>query len=418
MSGKSFTDFAAMGLERHPLGAPLLGAVEPLVNAKEAQFPRVPLGNTTDFPSGADDQEVNPEATFSATCFQARSWGRTLLRDAGLVRTRASWCGARLTYKARSVPVYRRPDRPTARLGNLCQCGQTLVCPVCAPRVSYVRAAEVGTGWEKWNEAGGQAHMVTFTAPHRAGSPLLDEVDFWRDAWGSFGAAGGRSAAEIRKQRVGYMNALEMTHGANGWHVHRHLLMLHKGALDIEAHKRRWMDCLGSRYSFAAETHAFHSTPVDARQIAIYGQKIGAEIAGATVKDSKTPLRLLVDAAAKRSAAPEWIEAVKVVGARKLSICRWSPGLRDFLGMGVEKSDEEIAKDEVVKTDELLGVLTWSQWRKILARRLEYRVICEAQLGMEALDLFLVSHDLGHLHSDDDEYQAFLDSGDESETEQ
>lgn len=376
-----------------------------------------PLGNTTDFDSAVDNQPVKPDSTFQGKCFQARSWGRTLLRDAGLHRVRASWCGARLTYKARSVPVYRRPDRPTGRLGNLCVCGQTLVCPVCAPRVSYVRASEVGTGWGKWNESGGQAHMMTFTAPHRAGSPLLTEVDFWREAWRSM-FAGGRSSMQLTKQRVGYMNALEMTHGVNGWHVHRHLLMLHQGGLDLEAHKRRWMECLGGRYSLACENHAFNSVLVDERQIAVYGQKIGAEIAGGTVKDSKTPLRLLVDAAATRSAAPEWIEAVKVVGARKLSICRWSPGLRDFLGMGVEKSDEEIAKDEVVKTDELLGIITWGQWRQILARRLEYQVITEAQHGQEALDLWLNVHDLGRLHFDDDDYKAFLDSGDESETEQ
>jgi len=377
---------------------------------------RAALGNTTDLVTNVEGQQVNPESTFSAKCFQARSWGRKLLRDAGMVRSRASWCGARLTYKARSVAVYRRPDRATGRLGNLCVCGQTLVCPVCAPRVSYVRASEIGTGWGKWDESGGQAHMLTFTAPHRAGSPLLDEVDFWREAWTQMtGAGSGRSGSELRKQRVGYMNALEMTHGGNGWHVHRHLLMLHRGGFDIEAHKRRWMECLGGRYSVACEQHAFDAKLVDAQQIAVYGAKIGAEIAGATVKDSKTPLRLLVDAAATRSAAPEWIEAVKVVGARKLSICRWSPGLRDFLGMAAEKTDEEIAKDEVVKTDELLGVITWGQWRQILSRRLEYRVITEAQHGQEALDLFLNSEGLGRLHYDDDAYKTFLDSGDESD---
>lgn len=372
-----------------------------------------PLGNITDLVTSDEDQAVtSPCPSFSAKCFQARAWGRHLLRDAGLVRHRASWCGARLTYRARSVPVYRRPDRPVGRLGNLCVCGQTLVCPVCAPRVSYVRASEIGDGWARWNASGHLAHMVTFTAPHHAGSPLLDEVDFWREAWSRMtGSGSGRAGADLRSQRVGYMNALEMTFGQdNGWHVHRHLLMLHQGRFDIEAHQRRWMECLGGRYSIAAEKHAFNAVPVDARQIAVYNSKIGAEIAGATVKDSKTPLRLLVDAAATFSAAPQWIEAVKVVGARKLSICRWSPGLRDFLGMGVEKTDEEIAKDEVVKTDELLGVLTWGQWREILARRLEYQVITEAQHGQEALDLWLNTNGLGQLHWDDETYEAFLSS--------
>lgn len=369
------------------------------------------LGNYTDFPSATPHR-----LPFSALCWRARSYGRRLLGEAGMTRSRVSWCGTRLSYRMRCVPVIRRPDRATARLGNLCVCGQTLVCPVCAPRVSMVRAAEIGAGWQRWHDIGGLAHMLTFTSPHKAGSPLLDEVDFWREAWSEM-MDGSRSANQLRKQRVGYQNALEMTFGRNGWHVHRHLLMYHRGGLDLAAHQRRWMDCLGARYSIDAEKHAFDAIAVDAKQIAVYNSKVGAEMASSLTKDGRTPLRMLVDAAAAEEPAPQWIEAVKVVGARKLSIVRWSPGLRDILGVGAEKSDEEIAKEEATRTDEYLGALSWAQWRRVRDRGLEWQLVNEAQHGQEALDLWLTANGIGMLFWDEEAYEEFLTSKeDETET--
>ena len=36
--------------------------------------------------------------------------------------------------------VYRRPDRPYGRVNGVCVCGQSLACPVCAPRIAAKRA--------------------------------------------------------------------------------------------------------------------------------------------------------------------------------------------------------------------------------------------------------------------------------------
>lgn len=240
---------------------------------------------------------------------------------------------------------------------------------------------------------------MVFTAPHKRGSPLLAEVDFWRDAWDDF-MASGKSSQRLKQQRLGHFGGPELTWtAANGWHFHRNLVAFHNGQLDVEAHKSRWMGCLGSRYSLAAEQHAFDAKPMDSGDMARYCAKHGAEIAWAEGKSSSiTPLTLLVKAAINGTHCAQWVEAVNVVAARKLSIVRWARGLRAELGItAAERSDEDIAKEKGQKTDELLGTVTACQWRFIVSRRLEYRLLQEAQLGRENLEVFMHSKGLGDL---------------------
>jgi hypothetical protein len=283
-----------------------------------------------------------------------------------------------------------------------------LLCPVCSPRVSAFRASEVEEGFKRASARGWRAELMVFTAPHKLASPLLDEVDFWRWAWEQF-IGSGREAHRLQKQKLGHFGGPELTWTENaGWHFHRNLVTFHDGRLDVEAHKSRWMGCLGSRYSVAAERYAFDAKPMDAAEMARYCAKQGAEIAWAEGKSfSQTPLSLLVKSALAGASCPQWLEAVDVVSKRKLSIVRWSRGLRGELGMAGEKSDEVIAEEKSAKTDELLGVVTACQWRFIVQRRLEYRLLQEAQLGREAVEVFMHSNGLGDLLSPEQMAGAF-----------
>ena len=241
---------------------------------------------------------------------------------------------------------------------------------------------------------------MVFTAPHKAGSSLLDEVDFWRSAWLKFMAC-GRGSMELKKQRTGHVGGPEITWGfLSGWHFHRNLVVYHTGNIDVEAYRRRWMDCLGGRYSKACEQFAFTSKPMDSAVMATYCAKVGAEIAWQEGKSSSmTPLTLLVASALAGEDCPQWVEACGVVAARKLSIVRWSKGLRADLMMSKEKTDEQLAKEKAEPTDELLGVLTPAQWHRVVASKLEYRLTQEAQLGRENLEVFLSAHGIGELFS-------------------
>jgi hypothetical protein len=377
-----------------------------------------PLGKNTDLHSvsvpfalpmlGPDGLKLERQVSR----WQARSGGREMLRARGLHRLRPASCGFAMAHGAAGVEVYRRPDQARARLSGVCQCGQPLLCPVCSPRVAAERAEEVADGFRRASSKGWQSTLMVFTAPHKSGSSLLEEVDFWRNAWDKFLSAGWASQ-KLKRQRLGHVGGPEITWGVlNGWHFHRNLIIYHLGDLDIEAHRRRWMDCLGKRYSKHAEIHAFSASSMDSEGMARYCAKQGAEIAWQEGKSSsQTPLSLLVQAVKAGTDCPQWVEACTVVSVRKLSIVRWSRGLRKDLGMTAEKSDAEIAKEAAEPTDELLGVLTPAQWHRIIKMRLEYRLTQEAQLGAEALDLFLTAHGIGGLYSHEHLHGAFNING-------
>jgi len=394
-----------------------------------------PLGNYTDLHSTPCSQQltqdgfsicpgsvsINPpfyalteettdglKITRDAKRWMARAHGRHLLNANGMSKARPASCGLAMSHGRRSVEIWRCPDGPRGRAKGPCNCGQPLLCPVCSPPVAAFRAGEVEDAFNRASSKLWKAELMVFTAPHKAGSPLLAEVDFWRDAWDEF-MAQGRASQVLKKQRLGHLGGPELTWTKNaGWHFHRNLVIFHDGKIDVEAHKSRWMGCLGSRYSIHAERHAFEAKPMDSAEMARYCAKQGAEIAWAEGKSSsQTPLTLLVKSAIERTPCPQWVEAVDVVRKRKLSIVRFSRGLRADLGMCAEQSDEKIAEDCAKPSDELLGVLTAAQWYFITSRRLEYRVLQVAQEGREALEVFLCAEGLGDLYTHEQLSGAF-----------
>jgi hypothetical protein len=376
-----------------------------------------PLGNYTHLPSRSSEistyanHENTPDGlkiTRDAFRWQARAHGRRELWMHGAGARRAASCGLRLSHGRRGVDVYRCSDGPRGRVSGVCNCGQPLLCAVCSPRISAFRAGECEEGFGRAAARGWKANLLVYTAPHHQGERLLDLVDFWRHAWDQ-NVGSGREAQKLREQKHGHFGGPELTWTqANGWHFHRNLVVFHDGNLDVQAHHDRWMGCLGSRYSAAAEVHGFHSTPMDSAEMARYCAKQGAEIAWAEGKSSSvTPLSMLVSAAKAGCPCPLWVEAVNVVAARKLSIVRWSRGLRADLGVSPEKSDSRVAEEKGRPSDELLGSLTSTQWRFVVSRRLEYRLLQEAQLGREALECFMHSNGLGDLLSPEQIAGAF-----------
>lgn len=384
-----------------------------------------PLGNTTDFATpytpeqqAEDDAHARSEM-FVLKCYRVRAHGRSELNRVKS-KHRVGWCGQRMGFNVRGVALYRRPDRATGRLGNLCVCGQSLVCAVCSPRVAMRRANEVREAAEKWLMSGGALAHITLTAPHKKGSPLADEVEWWANAWRSaYGE--GKTATTLRAQRAGYVNGFEATWSdLNGWHVHRHLLFFHRHGLDVEAHRRRWLSQLGERWSPAAEQRAFSCEPVVLGTLAMYCSKIGAEIAMGSTKEANTPLSMLAAAAETGAPCPQWLEAVATVAKRKISVLRWSRGLKSVFGLDeeteaeAEEKDVDAAKEEVTPSDELLGALSPWQWRAIWSRKLEHELLREIQAGAEAVELWLQVNDLGRLWMDAEHYEEFLSSAEEN----
>lgn len=109
-------------------------------------------------------------------------------------------------------------------------CSSVWACPVCSARIQAGRRQELAALMDYATEQGYTIVFVTNTLRHSAGQRL---DDLW-GALSSCHAELGRSGTvrRIRKKLgfAGYVRAVEVTHGKNGWHPHIHSVYLLKEA--------------------------------------------------------------------------------------------------------------------------------------------------------------------------------------------
>jgi len=323
-------------------------------------------------------------------------------------------CGAKIQRGERGVGVWRRPDRGYGRISGVCVCGQSICCPVCAPRIAAFRAAEITEAYQRARNAGFEATLDTYTMPHWASSDLGDEIETFGRAWFSLNSA--RLGMKHRGGYLGNHTAREITFGAvNWWNYHHHQLRYHKpGHHDADGLRASWLACLEGvkRRTDGAEVHAFVSEAVRDEKGATYVSKlatcvdasshaIGLEVAGSSTK-GRNIIRLLADCAAGDAGAGRvWLSGVRAVCERKLSSVRWSPRLREKVGIvATEKSDADVAEEKRERGDELLGELTALQYRSVLRTRTEAALVAAAQSGVEAVNELLHGINAGKLHTD------------------
>lgn len=365
-----------------------------------------PLGKNADFASGLHDI-LPPPATVRS--WYLRSYGREILKKHG-IQKRMRWCGSRIGRKSTGVSVYARPDRAYGRVGGVCVCGQSLACPVCAPRIAAFRGSEVAEAFGLCSRAGFEARLVTFTIPHTESDTLGGEIDRFAEAWRRFQS--GRKALEHNAGSFGNHVAREVTWGVqNGWHYHFHQLRYdERGAFCADRFRADWLsalDSVGRRWK-GAEEHAFDVGLVGddsgaryvaklATSVEAQARSIGLEVSGASMKGRNLNTLLQSACGGDASAESVWLHGVKAIISRKVSSVRWSRGLRGKLGLSAEKSDEQIALEEACDSDVLLGELTPMQWRGILNWRAEFALCCAANKGRDAVNEFLAGLDLGEL---------------------
>jgi len=382
------------------------------VTAKPAPLP-APLGNNADLttPPPSYGLSVLPPAT-TTKAWWLRSYGRDILQKSG-VSVRMRWCGSRIARGKDGVGVYARPDRAYGRLHGVCVCGQSLACPVCAPRIAAFRAAEVSQCFERAKALGFEARLETFTIPHALGTSLDVEIECFAAAWKKL--QDGKAATRARKHCLGNHTGREVTWGAaNGWHYHHHRCRYDRpGTYDPERMRYYWLAALREvgRYKAGADEHAFdcgivgdavHAAYVGKLASAVEAQAraIGSEIASAATKGKNLSSLLLAAAIGDEVAGRVWLAGVHAVTTRKVSSVRWSRGLRGKVGMAVEKSDEQVAIEESLPSDIFLGALTAMQWRGVLLHRAEFALCCAANRGVDSVNSFLSGLQLGQLNDD------------------
>lgn len=262
-------------------------------------------------------------------------------------------------------------------------CGSVWGCPLCAPKITERKRIEVEAGMASAKGKEFQVMLATFTIPHGRGHDLKQIRAQMLKAWrkGSTSRAGQAMRKMIGLR--GYIRVIEVTYGANGWHPHFHVLLIldtHFTAQQIQqAWYPLWLD--GCRKVGLEDPSEAHGVRVDdGARAAQYVTKWGmdSELTKGHLKKGKksvNPWDLLriytfgMDGIApelrevaaalgidKKRAGALWLDFFTAFkGTRQLY---WSNGLRDLLGLGQEKTDQELAEEEVDPLAGLLATLT------------------------------------------------------------
>ncbi|HET9929947.1 MAG TPA: protein rep [Polyangiaceae bacterium] len=282
-------------------------------------------------------------------------------------------------------------------------CASPWACPVCACNVYASRAAEITKAIERWNETPGHAvSLLTLTVRHALGDDLREVrrvlTDAFRALWR--GQSGGRLRRELGVTH--FVRSLEVTHGANGWHPHLHVLLFQsrKPAADaVDKLKTRWRKifehqarrlrtrALGLTGELRAEAERAaatleHATPsiehgADLRlsRNARYIEKLGLEIASIATKRSQartslTPWEIAWRAAdGDRRAQTIWTAYTEAMhGARQLT---WSRGARAALGLSMSDEDERHAGEHHGELVASVPAAVWDRCSRVAGWTIE-----------------------------------------------
>lgn len=321
------------------------------------------------------------------------------------------------------VEVRRAKESGKAFYGGLIACGLVWLCPVCAPKVQSVRAAEVAEAIEYWEKCGGIVELVTYTVPHHR-SQRLEELDTAvRNAYRSM--TGSRAYRELAQdlEVIGTIVAPEVTWGAEtGWHPHLHVLRFRRSdraggrqdartdAAPDSALFELWRAAVVRAGLEAPSIRAFKVQ--NGTRAAEYVAKMGTdtytwgthdELVRSHTKKGRegrfTPFDFIRNSLADLEGpwGSLWRDYAAVYrGRRQL---RWSPGLKDFLGATESRQDEEIAAS-LGEAYWLLAELSDDDWKLVRGSgpRARGELLEVAELhGQEGIAVYLAALRGAHL---------------------
>jgi hypothetical protein len=293
-----------------------------------------------------------------------------------------------------SIGVHIRNSGGRHSLGGLAVCANAWVCPVCATRIASRRADEVRDLIKHSKKQGLIVEMVTLTVPHGLGDSAKFLSDSVTAAWRSFTAHGSwkrpggpRSLPGIKPRAgvQGYVRALEVTHGFNGWHPHLHIIFISENGL-MQHRVRIWelwsSVCVslglgapslerGVDIQNGDKAGEYLCKFSDDGELLLtrQGQAIRWDVADELTlankksgkNGSRKPHQILADAEFNHHDIllfREFAEAFK--GKSQL---QWTPGLKKWAGIG-ELTDAEIAESQS-ETD-LVFMIPTIYWKQIL----------------------------------------------------
>ena len=246
-------------------------------------------------------------------------------------------------------------------------CANRKCCPTCGPRINRQDAERLRQLVELHLMIGGGAVMYARTVPHYAGETLSDVLD---RLTGAAAALGRLTCWKKFRQRWGVTGdawGLDATYGREGWHPHRHGVLLLERPLEadqVEAFNAGFFAC----WQAASRKIGVEGVVSDANyatrlfngpQAAQYVFKASSEALRLDVKegsDGRTPFRILADFGETGDQDDldlwhEWEQATYGKAAKF-----FSPGLLARYGLN-DTTDEEAVRAEMDGIDVEAAVL-------------------------------------------------------------
>ncbi len=312
---------------------------------------------------------------------------------------RLNVCMRHIRQDHREVQVRRSQASSKTYFAGLMACGLVWCCPVCAPKIQAVRAAEVRAAIEAWQ---GDVVLVTQTVPHSRRDVLEPLLRGFTEALRHFKGTRGYRTAQKRFGIAGSIRALEVTDGANGWHPHAHTILFLNGLSVSRKSLRdelfRLWESAARRAGFEGELSPKAFDVQDAKHVKTYVTKMGAEyewgpeheLVRAHSKSGRgssfTPFDLLRAYLAQpddgRLLARFAEYSACFHGKRQLV---WSDGLKKRL-LGTDGLTDQQVADSIGEADPVLAHILLAEWKVIRRHNLQGQVLqVVADFGRDGL---------------------------------
>lgn len=278
-----------------------------------------------------------------------------------------------------------------AGYSGLVSCGSVWADPVCSAKIMSRRAVEVGSMLSLAAAEGLVLGFGTLTMRHHVGQPLAFLWGAGFKGWRRAISGKAWASAQARHGVVGWVRIWEVTIGLNGWHVHVHFVVVLEAGSDANTLDElcdgmygRWSRGLkaaglGAPLRRGQDWHIVSGDQAG-DDIAEYlsklgtsgGDALGLELTHVHPGRSRgflgtDPAWSLLDDYAELGDLGalklwhEWERASK--GKRQLG---FSSGFRERFRAGAEKSDEEIAAEELGSSDDDLLAIEADGWREMV----------------------------------------------------
>ncbi len=306
-------------------------------------------------------------------------------------RHRIRCCHRVVRQDKREVQVRESEKSRKPYYANLQSCGSVWTCPVCAPKIQAVRAAEVRQAIDQWTAQGGSVVLLTQTVPHTRWDELKPLLDGFTVALSKFKAGSPYKRLAKRYGIVGSIRALEVTYGANGWHPHAHsILFLQTPPLplhDLHADLFRRWESAARRAGFEGQLSEQAFNLQDAAVVKTYVTKMGTEYVWNAEHElvrahskrgsisSMTPfdmLRAYMDTPDDGRLLALFAEYAYTFHGRRQLV--WSNGLKKQL-LGTDGLTDEQVAASVGEFDPVLACIPLEDWRIINRHKLQGYVL-------------------------------------------